>query len=313
MAHKAGFLYRPIVDEYVELLWTMMSRLWPGMQRKRRQGKIVVSCDVDQPFDRVGTSSVALARSVGADLLRRKAPAVAVRRLRNFIAHRQGDLRFDPYYTFDWYMDVCERHGRQAAFYFIADHPAGAIDGTYSMREPRIPALIRKLSDRGHEVGMHGSYNTFRDSAQMAKERSLVREACRAAGVDDSVRGNRQHYLRWSAAETPDHLDDVGFEFDTSGSYADRPGFRYGTSHPFAMWSWRSQVPLRIIQRPLVVMECSIIAKNYLGLGYTEDVSTVIDSLKRNAMRHGGDFVMLWHNSHFLNPADRVFFEKAIR
>jgi len=313
LAHKAGFLYRPIVDEYVELLWAMMSRLWPGLQRKRRQGKVTVSCDVDQPFDRVGKNARLLARSLAGDLAKRGDPGLAYRRLRNFFVHRRGDFRFDPYYTFDWYMDVCERHGRQAAFYFIPDHSAGAIDGTYHIQEERILQLMRKMAGRGHCIGMHGSYNTYRDGAQIQKERDALEQALCAAGLQGGIQGNRQHYLRWSVVETADHLDVAGFDYDTSGSFADRPGFRYGTAHPFPMWSWKNFAPMNVEQRPLVVMECSVIEPTYLGMGYTDAALELMSFLKEKAMWAGGDFTLLWHNSFFLKRRDREFFEYLLR
>lgn len=312
LAWKAGFLYRPLVDEYVELLWAMMKQLWPGLGRTRREGRVRVSCDVDQPFDRVGTSPRALLRSVGGDIAKRRDPGLAWRRTRNFFAHRRGDLRFDPYHTFDWYMDTCERHGHRAAFYFIADHSAGAIDGTYEIAEPRVLALLRSMHGRGHEIGMHGSYNTFRNPNQIANERRRLIEACDKAGLEISPDGNRQHYLRWDAAQTPDHLEAAGFGYDTTGSFADRPGFRYGTARPFPMWSFRRNAPLRIRQHPLVLMECSVTAKAYLGMGHTQEALELMHLLKRRSLAHGGDFTLLWHNSEFLKADDRRFFESLL-
>ncbi|WP_315919377.1 polysaccharide deacetylase family protein [Mesorhizobium sp. SP-1A] len=312
LAYKGGFLERPVVDEYVEVLWEAMARLWPTLRRRRRQGEIRVSCDVDWPFDPVGKSANMLMRTLRYDIFRHRNPGIARNRVRNFISHRKGDYRFDPNHTFDWYMDVCELNGRRAAFYFIPDHSAGAIDGSYDIAEPRILTLIRKLADRGHEIGMHGSYNTYRDVSQIVKERGLLMKACSTAGADASVMGNRQHYLRWDAAETPDHLDNAGFEYDTTGSFADRPGFRYGTSYPFAMWSWNKKAPLRLLQRALVIMECSVLDRDYLGLGYTEKSLTLMQELKRKSMRLGGDFTLLWHNSYFLRQKDRHFFQTLV-
>lgn len=312
LAWGGGFLYRPIVDEYVEALWALMKRLWPGMQRKRRDGRVRVSCDVDQPFDRVGSSAPALVRSVGGDLLRRRSPSIAWRRIRNFFAHRRGDFQFDPYYTFDWYMDVCERGGHRAAFYFISDHSGGAIDGSYTLEEPRIIGLIQKIARRGHEIGMHGSYNTFRDVRQIARERARLTAACEKAGIEAAPAGNRQHYLRWDTVETPEHLEAAGFSYDTTGSFADRPGFRYGTSHPFPMWSWKTNAPLRVEQRPLVLMECSVTAKAYLGLGHSQEALALMLELRRKALKYGGDFTLLWHNSELLTQQDRMFFEQLL-
>lgn len=313
LALKGGFLYRPIVDEYVELLWAAMKRLWPGMERKRRQGTVKVSCDVDQPFDRVGRNPMALARAVAADIGKRRNPGLALRRLANFYTHPSGSLRFDPYYTFDRYMDECEAAGRRAAFYFIADHPAGAIDGTYALEESRTLALLRRVAERGHEIGLHGSYNSFRDKLRLHSEREKLAAACRDAGTSVELKGTRQHYLRWDTSQTQDHLQDAGFEYDTSGSYADHPGFRFGTSYPFPMWSWMKQQQLRIIQHPLVLMECSVLSATYLGYGHSAEAWNLMAQLRRAALRRGGDFTFLWHNSELLSGKDWSFFTGLLK
>ena len=48
---KANFLDRPIIDEYTEILWSCLTKLWPDLERKNFQSEISLSCDVDQPFD----------------------------------------------------------------------------------------------------------------------------------------------------------------------------------------------------------------------------------------------------------------------
>src|SRR5690606_3396778 len=132
----------------------------------------------------------------------------------------------DPFFTFDWYLDTCEKAGHRAAFYFISDHSAGDIDGNYQIDAPPVLDLLAKIAARGHEVGLHGSYNSFRDPQQLRREKQRLEVACRKAGLDIEIIGSRQHYLRWDSGQTPDHLNDAGFQYDTSGSFADRPGFR---------------------------------------------------------------------------------------
>lgn len=312
LAFRADFLFRPIVDDYVDLLWALMKRLWPGLERPKSSGQVRVSCDVDQPFDRVKTSPLALVRGLGGDLLVQKSPRTAAKRAANFVAHRFGTHRFDPFFTFDWYMDVCENAGLRASFYFIADHSAGAIDGDYDIHDPRILELMRDIHGRGHEIGMHGSYNTFRDPVQMRRERMRIQDALLRAELDVEVAGNRQHYLRWDSAVTPGILDAAGFEYDTTGSFADRPGFRFGTSRSFSMWSWQALAPLRLRQRPLILMESSIFAKAYMDLGYTQLALHLMLDLRETALLRGGDFMFLWHNSYLLNENDRVFFKSLV-
>ncbi len=310
-AYRAGFLDRPIVDEYVEILRLLIWRLWPGHVAGRRRGEVVVSCDVDHPFDPAATRYDRLFRAVVGDVVKRRRLGLAARRLRNVCASRRGDYRHDPNHVFDWYLDTCERHGRRVTFFFIPERTAGDQDGSYDLFDHRVLNLIGWLAGRGHEIGMHGSYRSFRDPSRLARERSLLQEACRLSGVDDSVTGNRQHYLRWDTRETPDHLDAAGFGYDTSGGFADMPGFRFGTSRPFRMWSWRRHAPLRLVQRPLVVMECAVLDAPQPTPSHNAALEAML-RLKAASLRHGGDFTLLWHNSHFIEDSDRDIFTALV-
>ncbi len=312
LACRAGFVERPLVNDYVDALWEAMVSVWPRLARRERSGTVFVTCDVDEPFDVVSLRPLRLVRSVAGDVARRRQPTLAIRRLANFVASRQGNRRFDPYNTFDWYMTMCEQAGRPAAFYMIPDHSAAVIDGTYDLSDPDIVRLMQVIAGRGHELGVHGSYNSFRDPERIRLERDRLIRACERAGIEAPVTGNRQHYLRWDSAQTPDHLAAAGVEYDTTGSFADRHGFRYGTSWPFPMWGWKTGSALRLMQRPLNVMETSVVDEVYMGLGYTQAAMNAILATKQAALRCGGDFVLLWHNSHFLHPQDPEFFRAAI-
>lgn len=312
VAYKRGFLDHPIIDQYVEVLLQVMENLWPALQRKRRDGKVVVSCDVDLPFDPRANSITGLLKGVLASALRGQGLQPTLGLFRNYAARQRGSYKQDPYFTFDWYMTECEKHNRVATFYFIADSTAGSIDGDYDIFDQKILYLLRSILQRGHEVGVHGSYNSYRSGSQIKFEREKLNNALTKAGVSYQVEGSRQHYLRWDLSKTPDYLDEAGYTYDTTGSYADLPGFRYGTAKPFPMWSWKSNRPLKLLQKPLICMECSVIADRYLGLGYTDEAYVKIHQLKSRAIAFGGDFTLLWHNNYLNNGEEKRLFKRLL-
>ena len=303
LAAQEDFLERPLVDEYIEILWSAMLRLWPGIKRPQIRGQVRYSCDVDAPYEPSSTSPRLLLRALAGDIIKRHSPAKARSRIAAVRGVRRGNFSQDPNHSFERIMDLCEAEGHSGAFYFISGHSAGAIDGCYTLDEAIIGGLLRRIYERGHEIGMHGSYNSFRDLAVLQRERAALLNACEAAGAPIAIKGNRQHFLRWDSAMTPSLLALSGFDYDTTGGFADRPGFRYGTARRFAMWDWREERALTLIQQPLIVMECSVIAPRYLGLGYSEEALGKMLELKSRALRYGGDFTLLWHNSH-LDTAD---------
>ncbi|WP_417449430.1 polysaccharide deacetylase family protein [Kordiimonas sp.] len=311
-AYAGGFLDRPLLDEYVEILWLCMKRLWPSLVRKQPRGEILVSCDVDRPFLPAAASVMGTVKSLGADVLRRRSPGTAVRRLLASVARGRFGDRLDPYNTFDWYMSVCEQYGRRAAFYFLVAGTSD-LDGDYSLEDDRIEALIRSASSRGHEVGIHGSYNSILDEKQIVHEKQLLENCLTRLGIDSVVAGNRQHYLRWNTKTTAGFLDDAGYIYDTTGGYADHTGFRFGTAREFPMWCWHKQERLHIIQRPLIVMDVTLLSQEYMALGYGNAVNEHVAAMKDRALRYGGNFTVLWHNSNLLTRRDRELFEYCIQ
>lgn len=312
LAFKSDFLFRPIVDEYVELLFSMMVRLWPELEKKERKGKIRISCDVDEPYDSAIKNSRKLFKLILGDLIKRRNALLALKRILNTIFSKFNFYIFDPYNTFDWYLDACEKQGHVVMFYIISGNTAGDIDGSYTLTEHRIKNLLLSILNRGHKVGVHGSYNTYNSQTQIETERKHLTEIVKALGGPLSVDNNRQHFLRWDTLQTPDILNSAGFKYDSTGSFADSPGFRFGTSKPFTMWSWQKNSSLEIKQLPLIVMESSVIATRYLGLGYSDEATTLFLTLKERSLRFGGDFNLLWHNSHLLTKKDKRLFLSLI-
>ena len=60
------------------------------------------------------------------------------------------------------------------------------------------------------------------------------------------------------------------------------------------------------------MMESTIISENYMGMGYCKKTSEFMFKLKKNSLKYGGNFTILWHNSHFENAEDKILFENLI-
>jgi len=311
LAFKEGFLERPIVDEYIELLWACMKSLWPEMQRTKRLPKMLVSCDVDQPFDTTIKKLSSLIRTCSGDLIKRRSFREAAYRLRRYACNKLGDYRFDSNYTFDWYMDSCERAGLKVSFYFIPSS-IEANNGEYELAESGIENLLLKIHSRGHEIGVHGSYQTYLDGTKLLEQKMMLESTLKRIGINQIIKGNRQHYLRWSSEVTPELLEKAGFEYDSTGGYADRAGFRYGTAHEFSMWGWQSRKKLTLKQRPLIVMENTIIEDCYMGLGKGEVCIERVRGLNAAASMYNGNFSLLWHNSSLGTGLDKELFLQCI-
>ena len=318
LAYQEGFLNRPIVNEYLEILWAAMKRLWPGLKRKKREARILLSCDLDVPYAWGTKSLIYLIRQMGGDLILRKNPVQSIRSGLNYFLAKSGNYSFDAFYgMLEWMMDLNEEAGNMVAFYFIAARLAQTdairIDGCYSIDEPVIRDLMRSMSDRGHEIGLHPSYNTYQDQRLTCKEAEKLREVMQEIGISQNILGSRQHILRWSSPKTARNLEAADMDYDTTLGFADHAGFRCGVCYEYPFYDVVERRVLKLRERPLVVMEKSVFDKNYMGCSYGEDGLYVFEQLKQNCYQFDGDFTILWHNNQFPNRQAMEFYRTVIQ
>ncbi|MEO0397681.1 MAG: polysaccharide deacetylase family protein, partial [Cyanobacteria bacterium P01_A01_bin.137] len=314
LAYQEGFLHRPIVDEYVEILWACMKKLWPGLDRRPREFQTHVSHDVDIPYQYAFTGLPLLTRNLAGDLLKRRTPRQGLSRIHTWRRVKQGNLAVDPFNTFDWIMSLSEKYGLTSAFYFITGHTNPRKDGNYSIRHLLIRQLLRRIYQRGHEIGIHPSFNTYQDSVQTQKEFGILQQVCSEEGIQQSTWGGRQHFLRWCNPTTWQNWEVAGLSYDSTLSFADAAGFRCGTCHEFPVFDLATRQTLNLIERPLIVMECTVLDQRYMGLGQNiEDAFDYIKCLKDTCRQFNGNFTMLWHNHRFASSAERELYEQVLK
>ncbi|KXJ57070.1 MAG: hypothetical protein AXW17_13275 [Colwellia sp. Phe_37] len=312
-AYKYHYLDRPIVDEWLDIFGQVIKRQWPQLQLKKHKPKTFVSCDVDQPYLPYSKSFLPTFRKMLGDLIKRRSFRQATNNIRRYFWFKRGKYELDPLIgAIDWIMDVNERAGNEVAFYFITQQKGSSYNSYYEMEEGVIRYLLKLISSKGHEIGLHGSYNSYRDGKKTFREENVLRYAMSVTGVFQDDIGGRQHYLRWESPITAKNLEAAGITYDSSLGYADHPGFRCGTCHEFPMFDPVKGEMLAIRQRPLVLMECSVLSPIYMGMGYTDEALKYMNELKQRCYKVGGNFTLLWHNSHLLTDEDKSFYLSLI-
>lgn len=308
LAARARFLQRPLVDEYVEVLRCAIEYLWPGLGLRRGNFVQRLSHDVDFPVH-PGWSVPAMAKALGGDLLLRRDLSLAAARIRSLAARARGRPTEDPYFCFDLIMDLSEERGLRSSFYFMTGRTDSRFDGEYSLRDSWIEALIRRIHARGHEIGLHPSYGTFRDPELIRAERDALIETCERLGVSQAAWGGRQHYLRWENPITWRAWDEAELAYDSSLGYGDDPGFRCGTCHEYPVYDLLERRSLRLRERPLVVMETAVTERQ----GQLDGSSLqTIEELRNRCRTFGGSFTLLWHNSRLASSRERRLYRAAL-
>ncbi len=313
IAYKLGFLERPIADEYIGLLTSFMLKLWPTLTLKKVQNQTFVTCDVDWPFDPNSQSFKATLRSSFGDIVKRKNVFLAINRWIHLISNKLNVPYSDRARSkVSWIMDVNEEVGNKVAFYFITECTDKKYDSAFDFDSSKIRKLLNEIHSRGHEIGLHPGYNCFTRPDLFKKSANTLKRVLEEEGIYQPVLGGRMHYLRWDAKTTPKLWDDNGFDYDSTLSFADKSGFRCGTCHPFPMYDLLNRKPLKVIQRPLINMESTIIAPRYEGLGYSKLTLERFNYFKNIVKDNNGEYVLLWHNTHFENELDESIYSNII-
>ena len=188
-AFKCEYLDRPVVDEWLQVPGQVMQRQWPTVQFVEHRLNMKVSHDFDNPSLYGFKSWRLILRGMAGDVLRRRnlkhlALAPWVRLNTKDQLHPR-----DPANTFDWIMDVSEAHGLTSSFYFICGRTVPQLDANYDPEHPAIRALMRRIHQRGHEIGLHPSYGTYRSPDLLKEEADRLRRIAGEQGIEQAKWG----------------------------------------------------------------------------------------------------------------------------
>lgn len=312
LAYRAGFLHRPLVNEYVEILWWTLQQLWPQLQRKKGWFQILPSHDVDVPFANCFSGFAKLLRTMAGDIAYRKSFGAALQRLCSYPQVKRGNYKRDMNYTFDRIMDISEKYGLQSTFFIKTGCTHKSYDQPYSLGHPYVQGLLKSVHQRGHHLGLHPSYLSYVDESVVQIEYQRLLDCFQTLGIQQVECGGRQHYLRWKSSDTLRYYNNVGLSYDTSIGYADYVGFKVGTCHEYHAYDLQERSILRLRERPLVVMECSVM-KNQTDKKYLAHTMERLLVLKSKCRQFKGNFTLLWHNSYFYHKEYWNFYDELLR
>jgi len=287
LAYKKNFIDRPVVNEYVELLWSMFKHLGIQQKRKPREFQLYLTHDVDHI--EYWKKPTKVLRAIAKDLIRKLDVISALKHMHEYYQVKQN-MKKDPYDTFDELMDLSESINVQSRFYFMSGGTT-RYDNYYSIAEPKAKKIIDEIKKRGHIIGFHPSYNTYNNHEQWSKEKVLLENV-----LEDEIAEGRQHFLRFEVPKTWQIWNDHHMVMDTTLSYADREGFRCGTCYEYSVFNILTRKKLRLKENPLIVMEGSFYTYQKSSPEY---MNNKIKQLIKIVERYKGNFVLLWHNSSF--------------
>ncbi|MDR1336934.1 MAG: polysaccharide deacetylase family protein [Tannerella sp.] len=287
LPRRAGFIDRPVVDEYGRLI-----RGWLGSSGVPVQEfvpfirKVNLTHDVDVPF--TGRTW----RSVAGKILSGRHPAVAFR-------EKYAPLEKNAYYTFPWMLEQDRKLQRamgdercRVLFFFRAGGKARQDRPRYDLRGKDIRSLFSLCEQYGATAGLHSSYQAGREPSLILSEKRRMEEAF---GME--ITRNRHHFLAAREPEDMEYLERAGITDDYTMGYADVAGFRLGTSLPVRYINpVTRRLSPTLTLHPLTVMDSTLNEVKYMNLTFDRAEECCM-RLVNNIRKANGELTLLWHNT----------------
>lgn len=283
---RAGFMDRPVIDEYGRLLRNWLTQLGVKVGNpKQTFRQINLTHDVDAPF------SMRTWRNIARGIKERK-------NIRKILQTKFGPPENDPYYTFPWLLNknkqVQNHFGKErcsSIFFFKAGGNEFRDKPRYNLFSRDIRELFKLISASDGVFGLHSSYQAGKCPDIIPEEKIYLEKA---VGVE--ITANRHHFLTLREPEDMLFLEQAGITDDYTMGYADIAGFRLGTCYPVRWIDVTQRRLSSLLLHPLTVMDSTLIESKYMGLSYAEAADCCFN-LIRQVEKAGGELSLLWHNS----------------
>lgn len=228
----------------------------------------------------------------------------------NYLQVRQLFKFRNPYWGFPAIMRIEDKFGVRSTFFFMQESKKISLlrpkqwvlsAGKYKFDDKKVCKIIQLLHRNGWEIGLHGSYDSYKNENSLREEKKELEDVLGA-----EVIGIRQHYLNLEIPKTWRIQQRVGFLYDASFGFRDRVGFRderYLPFHPFDD---------SFLEIPLIIMDSALFL-NYDSEGVIwKECLSLIEKVEKQK----GLLTVLWHQRVFNErefPGWSVVYEKIIK
>lgn len=213
--------------------------------------------------------------------------ALKRRDVRSVIYQIKSLFRRGTFWNFERIIDYEDKHKLKSTFFFLnetirfdpfcpSNWPISL--GRYQIKSIELIGIIREIDRLGWEVGVHGSYLSYKDELLLRNEKAVLENV-----LGHPVIGIRQHYLNLKQ-ETWEIQRAAGFKYDTSLGLKNDIGFPQ--PRPFRPFDDQ------FIVFPLTIMD----------MYFLENIDLNLKKLLKmiNTCKHNNSLIVLnWHNNVF--------------
>ena len=199
----------------------------------------------------------------------------------------------EPYWNFEKIMNLEKKDNVRSTFFFLEEskkldifHPSKwpLSLGKYKFSDEKVAEIISKLHSGGWEIGLHGSYDSYKNKDLLRLEKKKLEDV-----LGDEVIGIRQHYLNLEIPYTWKIQKEFGFKYDASFGFSKDIGFRENKILPFRPFNDYFLVI------PLTIMDAALFYKFPEPKKAWRKLLEIFDF----AEKHGALVTVLWHQRVF--------------
>lgn len=287
LAYKFKFLDRPIVNEQIEMFLELLRSIDNNIEKRNKWGKNEFVFFLSHDIDTIFKYKDKIIKNVGIKLLKDKDIKSSLELCKNYFKVIK-DKNNDPFWKFDYLLELEKKYNISASYYFMAGGETG-LDNYYSIDNKVLGDVFSKIKRNLSEVGIHGSYNSYNNQKLLEIEKQRINKYSDIVGI-------RQHYLRFTVPSTWSIQEKCNFKYDATLGYANHIGFRAGICTPYKPFDVLNRRCINIMEIPLIVMDGTVLEKQYMGLDVIEAVKYIKQIINR-IIEVNGVFSLLWHNS----------------
>ena len=293
LPYRAGFITRPVVDEYGKLLRKLLREVRIDFpEPEKRINKIYSTVDIDIPYQFRGMKGFL------KGLLSSEYRTNAVK---TFFGSRTND----PVYTFPLVIEQNKKSERiddpssfESIFFFKSQGKAPQDKPVYNLYSKDIQHLFSLCKQENIAIGLHASYYSGIYPEFIKKEKENLEKAS-----NGKIKYNRHHFLSCREPEDFCYLLDAGITDDFTMGYVDVAGFRLGTCRPVSFINPTNRKIYPLTLHPLTIADFTLHQPHYMNLSIEESGQYCLDLIDYTE-NFNGDLTILWHNHYLTESPD---------